>query len=258
MRVFVATHARLSLWIAMIPGFVVLIGGLSLFGSEAGLWLYALFAVWLLTAFVWINRQAHRLTKPAMEALDHRCDPQPLLDVCRTVLRQNSDSLYFRVHEAYALTLLGQEEEGRAAAERAARNRRLWKNPALALLWSACAAEEDPRQQTAVNTLKQAGQKLPPATREKLEQYLLRRRALQELGKAPEELEAPLLEGLEQAGCLREQVGAHLALGAYYCERKNLKAEEHLRFVLEHANRMRGTITQAERLLCLLPAPKQN
>ena len=255
MAAFLAARARLSFWCAMIPGFAFLIWGLSRFGSGAGLWLYVAFAVWAVAAFVLINRQAWRLCRPALDALDHRCDPEPLLEVCRMVLRQNPDSLYFRVYESYALNLLGREEESRQSAERAGANPRLWKDPHLLLVWSASLPMGDSRQERALDTLEKLRRRLPPHGQETLAQILSDRQALNRLEADDPALEALLTSRLARAGCLREEIGAHLALGAYYVHRKNLAAEEHLNYVLDNANKLHGARHHAERMLCLLPKP---
>jgi len=253
MQIFMVNHARLSFWAAMLPAFVLLVGGLSRFGSEAGLWLYALFVLYALTAFVWINRQARRMVRPAMEALDERCDPMPLLELCQNVLRQNEDSLFFRVHEAYALILLGREEEGRTAAERAAQNDRLWKDPLLLVMYDCCLSADDPIKERVGRELEARVGMLPPAAGRQLEQYLLHRNVLSQTTRGTQELEQPLLERLEQAGCLREKVGAHLALGAWYAAAGDPRADDHLNYVMTHANRLEGARSQAQRLRCLAP-----
>jgi len=201
MAAFIAAHARLSFWCAMVPGFAFLFWGLSRFGSGAGLWLYAVFVVWAVAAFVFINRQAWRLCRPALDTLDHRCDPEPLLEVCRMVLRQNPDSLYFRVYEGYALNLLGREEETRQSAERAGANPRLWKDPHLLLVWSAALSPEDPRQERAVAALEKLRRRLPPHGQETLEQILSDRRVLNQLEADDPALEE-LLTARESAGSL--------------------------------------------------------
>ena len=100
-----------------------------------------------------------------------------------------------------------------------------------------------------------SGLKMNAAARALTIRTLNERKAMRELDQAPEELEQTLLAQLERAGSARERLGTHLALGAYYCNRKNQSAEQHLNYVLEHANKMHGAKVQAERLLCLLPAP---
>ena len=255
MAAFLAARARLSFWCAMVPGFAFLIWGLSRFGSGAGLWLYAIFVVWSVAAFVFINRQAWRLCRPALDTLDHRCDPEPLLEVCRMVLRQNPNSLYFRVYEGYALNLLGREEESRQSAELAAANPRLWKDPHLLLVWSASLPMGNPRQEQALDTLEKLRRRLPPHGQETLEEVLSNRQALNRLEADDPALEELLTDRLARAGCQRMRIGAHLALGAYYVHRKDLAAEEHLNYVLHNANKLHGARYQAERLLCLLPKP---
>ena len=257
-RLFMVNHARASLWLAMLPGFIGLIAGLGRFGSDAGLWLYALFVVWLLAAFFVINTTALRMTRPAMERLDRDCDPEPLLELSQTILRQNPNSLHFRVHEAYALSLLGRGEEALNAADQAGKQPRLWNTPHLLLMWSVCLPSGDPRQGEAEAKLRQAGSRLAPKDRQLLEDYLAQRQAIDRVTEGNQELEQDLLNRLASAGCPRELVGAHLALGAYRAVRGEAQAEEHLRYVLAHANKLRGAIVQTERLLCLLPVAAEH
>lgn len=73
-----------------------------------------------------------------------------------------------------------------------------------------------------------------------------------QIQEARPELEPLLLADLEQAGCTREQVAAHMALGTYY-QRRGLenKAQEHLSFVVARGGRL-AVRTEAERMLCRL------
>ena len=43
--------------------------------------------------------------------MDEYCDPEPLLELCRMVLKQNPKSLFYRVFEGYALALLGRRRD---------------------------------------------------------------------------------------------------------------------------------------------------
>jgi len=253
MSLFFVNHARLSFWCAILPAFMLLMAGRSALGAAAGWVLYALFALWTVAAFLVINTTALRMTRPAMERLDRDCDPEPLLDLSRRMLKQNPDSLHFRVHEAYALSLLGRGEEALEAAERAGQNPRLWNTPHLLLVWSVCLPADNPRQGEAEAKLRLAGSRLAPKDRQLLEDYRTQRWALSRVTEGAQELEQDLLSRLESAGCPRERVGAHLALGAYYAVRGEACAEEHLQYVLAHANKLHGARVQAERLLCLLP-----
>ena len=50
-------------------------------------------------------------------------------------------------------------------------------------------------------------------------------------------------------------MGAHLALGLYYYQRGSMDlAREHLAFVAAHGGKLKVK-TEAEKLLCRLPAP---
>lgn len=253
MRVFVVTHPRLSFWLAMIPGLLVVIACLNQFGVGVAIPLYLVFMLWTMGSFVWINKQAVNLRRKPMEELDRNCDPEPLLALCRDILRRKPDALWYRVYEAYCLTLLGREEEAREFALLAQNSPALWKNPGLLLVWSACIPMDDPRQDAVMGAL--GGLKMSAPARALTIRTLNERKALREVDQAPEELEQTLLAQLERAVSQREKLGAHLALGAYYCNRKNQAAEQHLNYVLENANKMHGARVQAERLLCLLPAP---
>lgn len=253
MRIFVVTHPRMSFWLAMVPGLLAVIAGLSRFGVGAAIPLYLVFMLWTMGSFVWINKQAVNLRRQPMEELDRNCDPEPLLELCRGVLRRQPEALWYRVYEAYCLTLLGREDEARESALLAQGNPGLWKNPGLLLVWSACIPMDDPRQDAVMRAL--SGLKMNAAARALTIRTLNERKAMRELDQAPEELEQTLLAQLEQAVSQREKLGAHLALGAYYSNRDNEAAETHLRYVLDNANKMHGARVQAERLLCLLPAP---
>ena len=253
MRGFAAAHSRAAFWIAMVPAFFALLWGRSRWGSTVGWGLYALFVIWLLTAFVWINRQAFRLCVPAMEQLDEHCDPEPLLALCQRILGQNPSSLYFRVHESYALRLLGRNEEAAVSADRAEENPRLWKDPLLLLVWSTALAPEDPRQQRVEASLEKLNRRMGPEQQTILNRVQLHRQVLSQVTTADPELEQPLLENLNRTSVPRERVGANLALGAYYAVRGDQRAEQYLNYVLDHCNKLKGARRQAERLPCLLP-----
>ena len=69
---------------------------------------------------------------------------------------------------------------------------------------------------------------------------LERQRIYAQMSRGADELEPALLAALEQAGCTREQVGAHLALGLYYLQRGDTaRVQAHLSFVAAHGNKLK-------------------
>ena len=78
---------------------------------------------------------------------------------------------------------------------------------------------------------------------------LERQQIYAQMSRGADELEPALLAALEQAGCTREQVGAHLALGLYYLQRGDTaRVQAHLSFVAARGNKLKVR-EEAERLL---------
>lgn len=252
MKNLILTHARPIFWLWCLPGAIFTVWCATWMEGSSVTVLYCLMIFWIIAGFWLINGLAWKARRPAFWALDENCDPEPLLDLCRTVLKQNPKSLFFRVYECYSLFLLGRLEEAEQSAALAAGNSRLWKRWGLLLVWSATLSEDDPQQKPAQETLENLSRCLHGKRRKTLEQVLTARRDLVLLPQAQEELEPRLLLALERASCTREQVAAHLALGIYYVQRQDKAAEEHLSFVLAHGNKLHAR-TQAQYLFCRVP-----
>lgn len=252
MRTWLLTHARAAFWLWSLPAALLLIWCATQFGGSALLILYFLFITWVMAGFSAINGLSALARKPAFRALDEGCDPEPLLDLCRTVLKQNPKSLYYRVFEGWALSLLGRGDDAAEAARLAAEQPRLWKDPRLLAVWLTPVSPGDPLYAKGEAALARLSRRLSPKRRAVLERAeTMRARAAQAETAAPE-LEPLLLDDLARASCTRERVAAHLALGVYYVQRNDPAAEEHLTFAAEHGNKLHAR-TEAERLLCLLP-----
>ena len=255
MKWYLLTHTRKLFRVWLILGIAGLIAGLIL-RPDLPYTLFLLYMVWVLAGFCGGNLFARAMLTQALRTLDETCDPEPMLEVSRAIVKQNPNSCGNRVYEAWALSLLGREEEALEAANQAEkRPRRLWKNPLLLLIWSSTLPEEDPRREKAEEALETMAQRGPKKQRALLRLALDVRKRDSQVAQAPEELESALITAVEQANCTREQVSAHLALGLYYCQQGRLaQAREHLSFVVAHGNKLKVKI-EAERLLCRLPAP---
>ena len=257
MRRWIVSHARPAFWLWCLPPSAFLLWCATWMETRPLIRLFLLFTVWVFLGGILINFLAYRRLRAALEVLAAQCDPRPLLGLCRTVRAQNPNSVVYQVYEAYALTLLGREEEARQCAEQCAGQKKLWKNPLLLLLLSVSLPSEHPLRLRAQQALEKAvGRMRHGKRRQLLEDTLLHNQVLSSLETGGDELEAPLTAALERAGCTHEQVAAHLALGAYYARRRDLRAEAHLEFVLAHANHL-AVRPQAEALLCLLPPARR-
>lgn len=253
MKNFIIAHARPVFWVLALPACLITLWCATWMEAGAVAGLYCLMVVWIMAAGWGVNSLAWLACRPALRALDENCDPEPLLELCRAVLSQNPKSLYFRVYEGWAFALLGRREEAEQSAALAQGNPRLWRNLPLLLVWSAALAPEDPRLERVEETAERRLRRLKGKRRTAAALALALRRDTAQLGEAPDDLEARLLQTLDRAACTREQVAAHLALGAYYVRRGDPSGEEHLSFVLAHGNKLCARV-QAERLLCTLPA----
>ena len=134
----------------------------------------------------------------------------------------------------------------------AAEQPRLWKNPPLLAVWLTQLPPEDPERERGELAMERLVRRLSPQKRAVLARAGTRRDRAAQIQEARPELEPLLLADLEQAGCTREQVAAHMALGIYY-QRRGLenKAQEHLSFVVARGGRL-AVRTEAERMLCRL------
>lgn len=254
-RTFLLTRGRLAFWLWCIPPILWL---LSTLPGQPDLWqkisILLLTWTWMLCGAAFINFHAQWALRPALATLDNQCDPEPLLELCQTVCRQNPNSMLFQVYEGYALSLLGRTREATQVLDHVADHPRLAKNPSALLVWSAALPSGDPKQAWALERLNTLKSKMRPKQRALLDQVLNQRHSFALMQAAPPQLEPILQENLEQASCRREQVGAHMALATYYHQRQMWqKAHLHLEFVLENANKL-AVRTQAEELMCKLPA----
>lgn len=246
------TKPRVLFWLWCLPGMVWLIW-MSATRSDLEVAPLFLFMVWIVMGFWAINLSVGLMRRPALRALDEACDPEPLLELCRAVIRQNPRVVSYRVLEAWALTLLGREEEALASANLVEGRWKLKRSAALVLTWCVVLPTDDPRREKTLKRMAR-GLLVPKKFRRAAREMLEWSETVSRLGEGAPELEPILLERLEAAGCTRDQVAAHMALGVYYCRRGQMdKAQEHLGFVAAHGGKLavRG---DAERLLCRLPA----
>lgn len=142
----------------------------------------------------------------------------------------------------------------RPVLDRVANHPRLTKDALALLVWSAALPSGDPRQEWAAEKLTALKPKMRANQRALVDQVINQRRSFALMQAATPQLEPLLQQDLERAGCLREKVAAHMALGVYYHQREDwAKAQMHLEFVLDNANKLHVR-TQAEELLCKLPS----
>lgn len=245
------TKARVLFWLWCLPGMVWLIW-MSATRPDLEVAPLFLFTVWMVLGFWGINLSAGLLRRPALQVLDEDCDPEPLLELCQAVIRQNPRVVSYRVLEAWALTLLGRDKEALASANLVEGRWKLKRSAALVLTWCAVLPPDDPRREKTLKHMSKAlfvRRKFRRAAKEMLEWS----ETVSKLGESAPELEPILLERLEAARCTRDQVTAHMALGVYYCQRGQIdKAQEHLGFVAAHGGKL-DIRADAERLLCRLP-----
>lgn len=245
------TKARVLFWLWCLPGMVWLIW-MSATRPDLEVAPLFLFTVWMVLGFWGINLSAGLLRRPALQILDEDCDPEPLLELCQAVIRQNPRVVSYRVLEAWALTLLGRDKEALASANLVEGRWKLKRSAALVLTWCAVLPPDDPRREKTLKHMSKGlfvRRKFRRAAKEMLEWS----ETVSKLGESAPELEPILLERLEAARCTRDQVTAHMALGVYYCQRGQIdKAQEHLGFVAAHGGKL-DIRADAERLLCRLP-----
>lgn len=245
------TRAMAVFWIWCLPGTAGCLW-LALARPDLEVTPYTLWCLWVVLGVWGINGWVGLMRRPALRALDEACDPLPLLELCQAVIRQNPGVVSWRVLEAWALALLGREKEALASAGLVEGRWKLRRSPALVLTWCAVLPPDDPRRKETLSRMSRgllAGKKFRRAAREMLDWS----ETVAKLGEGAPELEPLLLERLERAGCTREQVAAHAALGAYCWQRgQSDRAREHLSFVAAHGGRL-AVRTEAERLLCRLP-----
>ncbi|MGI5962382.1 MAG: hypothetical protein ACOX7N_01540 [Lawsonibacter sp.] len=252
MKWFLLTHFRKLFWVWSAVGIVFLVVGLNL-RPDLPLTLYLLSVIWIEVGAWSGNLLARWMCRQAFRQLDEACDPEPLLEVSRAVLKQNPGSCIYRVYEAWALALLGRQQEAETSIEYVERRRRLWRNPMLLMMCGAALSDQDPRQEKVTAALERLAKRGSRKRRALIHQVLEGRNLNSQVSQAPAELEPMLCAALERASCTREQVGAHLALGLYYIQQKRMDlAQEHISFVAAHGNKLQVRV-EAERLLCCLP-----
>ena len=145
MKWYVLTHIRKLFLVWVILGIVGLIVGLTL-RPDLPNTLFLFYMIWVLAGHCGGNLFARSMLTQALRTLDETCDPEPLVEVSRAIVKQNPKVCGNWVYLAWALTLLGREEEALEAANRAERRpRRLWKNPLLLLIWSSALPVDDPK-----------------------------------------------------------------------------------------------------------------
>ncbi len=186
MRNFLLTRARTAFWIWSAPAILALLScaasGLKGWALLTG---YLLAIAWILAGWVVINFQPRIAMRPALAALDNRCDPEPLLELCRTVCRQNPDSLLFQVYQSWALSLLGKDKEALPVLDRVANHPRLTKDALALLVWSAALPSGDPRQEWAAEKLTALKPKMRANQRALVDQVINQRRSFALMQAAP-------------------------------------------------------------------------
>lgn len=199
---------------------------------------------------------AQKLVAAAARALDEDCDPGPLLDYARDVVRQmdpkgkrkTSGAQMGCINEATALQCMG--EYGQALdildgllpwlPKKPGPLTFLYWNNRTALCFHLGRAEEM-AECLARAQAEAEGFEVPPLYRESFP-YALRtnRAALRLLREGPTgELEQVYRELLETASCQRLRVGCHLTLGKCAQARGDLdEAREHYRYAAEHGGKL--------------------
>lgn len=255
MRNFILNHASLAFWIWCVPPFLWLLSTLPAEASlEERISALLLTWTWMLLGGAAINWYSRLLLWRAVKYMDNHCDPEPLLELCSTVCRQNPSNMIFHVYQGYALSLLGRHQEAIQVLEHVAEHRKLVKNASALLIWSAALPSGDPRQEWVAEKLTALKPKMRAKQRALVDRVMHQRRSFALMQAAPPQLEPLLQQDLERAECLREKVGAHMALAVYcYQREKWQQAQMHLEFVLDNANKLHVR-TQAEELLCKLPS----
>lgn len=246
MKDWIAGHARAAywIWVALCLPLVGVLNALEL----PLLTVYLVCLCWIAGGWLLINYGTFRGLRRCIRTLDRECDPEPMLEACRTVLRQNPKSVLYRVNGGFALLLLGRREE--AAAELAGLEavRRLWKNAVLTVPYCACRADlaDDPEEAGAwLDRLEQEAGRHPGTAR-----VLEEQRACLALRRGETEgLEPVFLAALERAEMERARVSWHWTLAALYrLEGREAEAREHLAYVAEHGNKL-YVRAEAEKLL---------
>lgn len=246
MKDWIAGHARAAYWI-WVALCLPLVGVLNALGLPL-LTVYLVCLCWIAGGWLLINYGTFWGLRRCIRTLDRDCDPEPMLELCRTVLRQNPKSVLYRLDGGFALLALGRREE--AAAELAGLEavKRLWKNPSMAQLYCTCRADLAPDAEEAgawLDRLEQAVGKRPGVAR-----VLAEQRASLALRRGETEgLEPIFLAALERANTPRLRVARRWLLAELYrLEGRQAEAREHLAYVAEHGNKL-YVRAEAEKLL---------
>lgn len=236
MKDWIIGHTRALYWVLVLV-FAVLFLGLSAADRISLLAALVLYFVCSFGAAVVLNFFAFRELKAAIELLDGTCDPEPLLALSRSVLRQNPRSIAFALNLGLTLILFNKSHESRAVLEPLAKNRRLWKKPAPAQAYCICRADLAPVE-TAGDWLDRLEREAAGAPN--TERVLEEQRATLVLRRGETEgLEPIFLDRLEHAQNLRIKVAWRFELGKL-CLLQGRKAEaaEYLRYVAAHGNKL--------------------
>ena len=231
------TKARVLFWLWYLPGLVWLVW-MTASRPDLEVAPLFLFMVWVVLGFWVINGAVGLMRRSALGVLDGTCDPDPLLELCRAVIRQNPRVVSYRVLEAWALLLLGQEEEALASANLVEGRWKLRRSAPLLLTWCAVLPPHDPRRRKTLERV--AGRFWTrPSMRRAARELLEWDETADRLEEAAPELEPVLQARLRGASCTRDQVAAHLALGIYFCKRgETEQARTHLAFVVAHGGKL--------------------
>lgn len=249
MRDWITTHARTAYWIWValsLPVVALLRAGGFTFPA-----IYAVCLCWIAGGWFLINFGVSRRLRAAVRTLEQDCDPEPLLELCRTVTAQNPKSVIYRLDGGLALLLLGRREEAAAELAGLEDNRRIWKNSSMALSYCSCRLDlaEDLEEAAAWLDRMEAHADKKPATARMLEGQ----RACLALRRGETQgLEPIFLAALERAATARMQVAWRWELAALCrMEGREAEAREHLEYVAAHGNKLYMK-AGAERLLAQL------
>lgn len=178
MRNFILNHASLAFWIWCVPPFLWLLSTLPAEASlEERISALLLTWTWMLLGGAAINWYSRLLLWRAVKYMDNHCDPEPLLELCSTVCRQNPSNMIFHVYQGYALSLLGRHQEAIQVLEHVAEHRKLVKNASALLIWSAALPSGDPRQEWVAEKLTALKPKMRAKQRALVDRVMNQRRS---------------------------------------------------------------------------------
>ena len=146
------TRSMAVFWVWCLPGSAWCLW-LGLTRPDLAVTPYFLWCVWVVLGTWVINGWVGLLRRPALHTLDEACDPEPLLELCRAVIRQNPGVVSYRVLEAWALALLGREKEALESANLVEGRWKLRRSAALVLTWCAVLPPDDPRRRKTLERM---------------------------------------------------------------------------------------------------------